>query len=105
VRAVRIHRHGGPETLQVDEIPQPRPGPGDLLVRQRASSINHRDIFIRNGHPHPAYHVDLPVILGIDVCGEVVDAGDGVERFHPGDRVTAKYSSSTATQGISGLYA
>jgi NADPH:quinone reductase-like Zn-dependent oxidoreductase len=89
VRAVRIHRHGGPETLQVDEIPQPRPGPGDLLVRQRASSINHRDIFIRKGHPHPAYHVDLPAILGIDVCGEVVDAGDRVERFRPGDRVTA----------------
>ncbi|HKP18931.1 MAG TPA: zinc-binding dehydrogenase [Gaiellaceae bacterium] len=89
MRAVRIHRHGGPETLQVDDIPVPRPGPTDLLVRQRASSINHRDIWIRRGHPHPAYHVDLPAVLGIDICGDVVDAGDRVEKFAPGDRVTA----------------
>jgi len=89
MRAVRIHRHGGPETLQVDEIPRPDPGPHDLLVRLTATSINHRDIWIRKGHPHPAYHVDLPAVLGIDVCGGVVDAGDRVEGFRPGDRVTA----------------
>ena len=89
MRAVRIHRHGGPETLRVDEVPRPAPGPSDLLVRLSATSINHRDIWIRRGHPHPAYHVDLPVVLGIDVCGEVVDAGDRVERFRAGDRVTA----------------
>ncbi len=75
--------------LRVDEIPEPRPGPGELLVRLRATSVNHRDIWIRRGHPHPAYHVELPAILGIDVCGEVLDAGDDVEGFAPGDRVTA----------------
>jgi NADPH:quinone reductase-like Zn-dependent oxidoreductase len=89
VRAVRIHRHGGPETLQVDEVPRPEPGPDDLLVRLRATSVNPRDIWIRKGHPHPAYRVALPAVLGIDVCGDVVDAGDGVEGFAPGDRVTA----------------
>jgi len=89
VRAVRIHRHGGPEVLQVDEIPAPVPGPGELLVRLRATSVNHRDIWIRRGHPHPAYRVELPAVLGIDVCGEVVEAGPGVEGFEPGDRVTA----------------
>ena len=64
MRAVRIHTHGGPEVLQVDEVPEPAPGPGDLLVRLRATSVNHRDIWIRRGHPHPAYHVDLPAVLG-----------------------------------------
>src|SRR5574338_527320 len=68
MRAVRIHAHGGPEVLQVEEIPEPTPGPGDLLVRLRATSVNHRDVWIRRGHPHPAYHVDLPAVLGIDVC-------------------------------------
>ncbi len=89
MRAVRIHAHGGPEVLQVDEIPEPTPGPGELLVRLRATSVNHRDIWMRRGHPHPAYQVRLPAILGIDVCGEVLDAGDEIEGFAPGDRVTA----------------
>ena len=73
----------------MDEVPEPEPGPGDLLVRLRATSVNHRDIWMRKGHPHPAYHVDLPAILGIDVCGDVVAAGAEVEGFAPGDRVTA----------------
>ena len=89
MRAVRIHAHGGPEVLQVEEIPEPTPGPGQLVVRLRATSVNHRDIWIRRGHPHPAYHVALPAIIGIDVCGDVIDAGDDVEGFAPGDRVTA----------------
>jgi NADPH:quinone reductase-like Zn-dependent oxidoreductase len=89
MRAVRIHAHGGPEVLRVDEVPVPKPGPGDLLVRLRATSVNHRDIWIRRGHPHPAYHVDLPAVLGIDVCGEVVEVGAEVDGFLPGDRVTA----------------
>lgn len=89
MRAVRIHAHGGPETLRVDEIPEPEPGPQDLLVRLRATSVNHRDVWIRRGHPHPAYHVDLPAILGIDVCGDVVAVGEAVTAFRAGDRVTA----------------
>jgi NADPH:quinone reductase-like Zn-dependent oxidoreductase len=89
VRAIRIHAHGGPEVLQRDDVPEPEPGPGDLLVRLRATSVNHRDIWIRRGHPHPAYHIDLPGILGIDVCGDVVAVGSEVEGFREGDRVTA----------------
>jgi NADPH:quinone reductase-like Zn-dependent oxidoreductase len=89
VRAIRIHAHGGPETLRLDEIAEPEPGPGDLLVQLRATSVNHRDIWIRRGHPHPAYRVDLPAILGIDVCGDVLATGEQVEGFRPGDRVTA----------------
>ena len=89
MRAVRIHSHGGPDVLRLDEIPEPTPGPGDLLVRLRATSVNHRDVWIRRGHPHPAYYVDLPAVLGIDVCGDVVEVGAEVDGFRPGDRVTA----------------
>lgn len=89
MRAVRMHAHGAPEVLRVDDVPVPVPGPGELLVRLRATSVNHRDIWMRKGHPHPAYHVELPAVLGIDVCADVVDAGDDVEGFRPGDRVTA----------------
>ena len=89
MRAVRIHGHGGPEMLRVDDVPEPRPGPEDLCLRLRATTINHRDIWIRKGHPHPAYHVDLPAILGIDICGDVVEMGERVEGFAEGDRVTA----------------
>lgn len=89
MRAARIHRHGGPDVLQVDEVPEPVPGPGDLLVRLRATSVNHRDIWIRKGHTHPGYQVELPAILGIDVCGDVVGLGVDVEGFAIGDRVTA----------------
>jgi NADPH:quinone reductase-like Zn-dependent oxidoreductase len=84
-----MHRHGGPEVLRVEEVPEPTPGPGDLLVRMRATTVNHRDVWIRKGHPHPAYHVELPAILGIDISGEIVETGNEVEGFTVGERVTA----------------
>ncbi|MGH2874041.1 MAG: zinc-binding dehydrogenase [Solirubrobacteraceae bacterium] len=83
-----MHRLGGPEVLVYEQAPDPVPGPRDLLVRVQATSVNRRDLWIRAGHPHPAYRVELPAVLGIDLCGTVVDAGDEVRRFAPGDRVT-----------------
>src|SRR5690606_25432653 len=89
MRAVRIHEHGGPEVLRLEEVAEPKPGPGDLLVRMKATTVNHRDVWIRKGHPHPAYHVDLPAILGIDISGEIVETGAAVDDFSVGERVTA----------------
>jgi NADPH:quinone reductase-like Zn-dependent oxidoreductase len=83
-----MHRLGGPEVLEVEEVPDPTPGPGELLVRVQATSVNRRDLWMRLGHPHPAYRVDLPAILGIDLCGEVIEAGPETERHQPGDRIT-----------------
>ncbi len=88
MRAVRMHSLGGPEVLQVDRVDDPVPGPRDLLVRVQATSVNRRDLWIRAGHPHPAYRVALPAILGIDLCGEVIGIGSEVERFRAGQRVT-----------------
>lgn len=88
MRAVVMHQLGGPEVLSVEELPAPTPGPGQLLVRVAATSVNRRDLWIRAGHPHPAYRVSLPAILGIDLCGTVVAVGEDVDRFAPGQRIT-----------------
>ena len=83
-----MHRLGGPDVLELEDVPEPVPGPNDLLVRVQATSVNRRDLWIRAGHPHPAYRVALPAILGIDLCAEVLEAGAQVDGFSPGDRIT-----------------
>jgi NADPH2:quinone reductase len=83
VRAVRIHEDGGPEVLVLEEAPDPEPGPGEVLVRLRASALNHLDVWIRKGLPS----VPKPRILGADGAGVVEALGDGVTGFEPGERV------------------
>ncbi|WP_397475840.1 alcohol dehydrogenase catalytic domain-containing protein [Pusillimonas sp.] len=90
MRAALIRRHGDPGVLQLEDVAVPEPGAGELLVRMLSTSVNHRDVWIRKGHPHPAYYVDLPVVLGVDVCGVVEKTGSGVgEAFKAGDRIIA----------------
>ncbi|HZD87741.1 MAG TPA: zinc-binding dehydrogenase [Gaiellaceae bacterium] len=83
MRAVRIHEDGGPEVLVLEEAPDPEAGPGEVLVRLRASALNHLDVWIRQGLPS----VPKPRILGADGAGVVEALGDGVEGFEPGERV------------------
>ena len=83
MKAVRIHEDGGPEVLRYEDAPDPEPGPGDVLVRLCAASLNHLDVWVRKGLPS----VPKPRILGADGAGVVESAGDGVEGFAPGDRV------------------
>jgi len=83
VRAVRIHADGGPEVLVLEEAPDPAAGPGDVLVRLRASALNHLDVWIRKGLPS----VPKPRILGADGAGVVEALGEGVTGLEPGDRV------------------
>jgi NADPH:quinone reductase-like Zn-dependent oxidoreductase len=79
VKAVRIHKDGGPEVLRYEDAPDPVPGTGQVLIELRAASLNHLDVWIRKGLPS----VPKPRILGADGAGVVV-SGDG---FAPGDRV------------------
>jgi len=72
--AVRIHEDGGPEVLQLEEAPDPVAGPGEVLVRLRASALNHLDVWIRKGLPS----VPKPRILGADGAGIRVDTGERV---------------------------
>ena len=83
MKAVRIHEDGGPEVLRYEEVPDPEPGPGEVLVEMRAAGLNHLDIWVRKGLPS----VPKPRILGADGAGVVAALGDGVEGFAAGDRV------------------
>jgi NADPH:quinone reductase-like Zn-dependent oxidoreductase len=83
VRAVRIHEDGGPEVLRVEEVPDPEPGPGEVLVRLRAASLNHLDLWLRRGLPS----VPKPRILGADGAGVVAGLGGGAAGFSVGDPV------------------
>jgi NADPH:quinone reductase-like Zn-dependent oxidoreductase len=83
VRAVRIHEDGGPEVLMLEEAPDPEPAPGQVLVRVRASALNHLDVWIRKGLPS----VPKPRILGADGAGLVEALGDDVSGFERGERV------------------
>ena len=85
MKAVVFHQHGGPDRLVYQDLPDPTPGPGEVLVRVRACSINHLDLWVRQGIP--AYPVTLPHISGTDVAGIVAQAGPGVENLTPGRRV------------------
>jgi len=83
VKAVRIHEDGGPEVLSYEDVPDPEPEPGEVLVVLRAAGLNHLDIWIRKGLPS----VPKPRILGADASGVVAALGDGVTGFSIGDRV------------------
>ena len=81
--AARIHEDGGPEVLRVEEVPDPVAGPGEVLVRLQAASLNHLDIWVRKGLPS----VPKPRILGADGAGVVEALGEGVAGLAVGDRV------------------
>ena len=81
--AVQIQRTGGPEVLEVVDLPEPRPGPGEILIRQEAVGLNFIDTYQRGG----LYPMSLPAVLGNEGAGIVEAVGEGVERFQVGDRV------------------
>src|SRR5258708_17981200 len=86
MRAVVLHEHGENDQLKdVADYPTPKAGAGDVVVRVRASSINYHDVFTRRGMP--GIKVPLPVIIGLDVVGEIAELGAGVEDWKVGDRV------------------
>jgi NADPH2:quinone reductase len=74
MRAVLISRHGGPEVLEVAEVPPPEPGPGQLLVDVAAVGVNYRDLYERKG----SYGGDLPAIIGVEGAGSVAGSGERV---------------------------
>jgi NADPH:quinone reductase-like Zn-dependent oxidoreductase len=83
MKAVRIHRFGGPEVLTYEEIPDPTPRKDQVLVRVRACALNHIDLWVRSGLPG----VTLPHILGADIAGEVAEVGEYLRGFKTGQRV------------------
>ncbi len=93
MKAIRIHQHGGPEVLRLEDVADPVPGPGEALVQLEASGINFIEIYERTGLYRPA----LPFTPGTEGAGTVVAIGAGVVELRPGDRV--------ASEGLRGTYA
>ena len=85
MKAVLLKRHGNLDNLAVGEIPDPSPGPGEVLIKTRFAALNHLDLWVVGGIP--GIEIPMPHIPGADGAGEVVGLGAGVEQFKIGDRV------------------
>ncbi len=79
MKAVRIHQHGGPEVLVYEEVAEPSIKANEILLRVRAGSLNHLDLWTRGGIP--GQQIPMPHILGSDAAGEVVAVGELCERI------------------------
>ncbi|MEO6918747.1 MAG: zinc-binding dehydrogenase [Collimonas sp.] len=88
-RALRIHAYGGVEALQLDTLAIPVAGEGEVVVRVRAAGINGLDWKIRDGLVRDAFPLPLPATLGLELAGEIVETGPGVNGFAVGERVMA----------------
>lgn len=96
MKAIVVHEFGGPEVLKYEEIPTPRPGAGQVLVRIHAAGVNPYDTYMRSGTY--AIKPPLPYTPGSDAAGDIEAVGEGVTKFKAGDRV---YTAKT----VSGAYA
>jgi NADPH2:quinone reductase len=102
MKRIQVVETGGPEKMQLADVPTPVPGPGQALVRIAASGVNFIDVYFRSG----LYKADLPVTLGSEAAGTVEAVGEGVTEVAPGDRVAyamtrgsyAEYAAVPAAQ-------
>lgn len=85
MKAAFFRRHGGPEVLEVGEVPEPVAAAGTVVVRVRAVSVNHLDLWTRRGLP--GLNLEMPHIPGSDAAGVVEAVGSDVTEWSPGDRV------------------
>lgn len=93
MKAIRVKAHGGAEVLQMDQLEDPQPAHGEVLVRMEAAGVNFVEVYQRKGQ----YRMSLPYIPGTEGAGTIVAMGEGVEGFRVGDRVVS--------QGFRGTYA
>lgn len=101
MKAVRVTRFGLEHPMELEEVPEPKPGPGEMLVRIAAAGVNPLEVAIRSGDHPRAGAMTLPYTCGTDVAGEVEAVGEGVEAFSPGDRVWGRASTGAyAEKGL-----
>ena len=96
MKAVVVHQYGGPEVLKFEDYPDPVPGPGEVLVRVAATSVNPIDYKRRAGLTKDFYPLKFPGLIGVDIAGTVVKIGPGVESFSVGDHVFAMADNTYA---------
>jgi NADPH:quinone reductase-like Zn-dependent oxidoreductase len=87
MKAVRFHEYGGVETLRYEDVEQPTPGPGQVLVRVAATTFNPVDATIRSGAVEQVFPVTLPHTPGLDLSGTITEVGAGVQGLAVGDKV------------------
>ena len=87
MKAIRIARHGGPEELRLQDVPQPKAAASEALVRVHTTGVNFADIYFRNGVARMPIPIPFPFTPGIEGAGVVESVGDGVREVKPGDRV------------------
>ena len=97
MKAAYIEQTGPPEVIQYGELPDPQPGPGQVLVRVRAVAVNPVDTYIRGGADY--WELPKPFIIGCDLAGVVEEVGEGVDTFAVGDRVWATNQGLVGRQG------
>jgi NADPH:quinone reductase-like Zn-dependent oxidoreductase len=96
MKAIVVHRYGGPEVLKFEDYPDPVPGPGEVLVRVAATSVNPIDYKRRAGLTKDFYPMHFPSLIGVDMAGTVVKLGPEVEGFSVGDQVFAMADNTYA---------
>ena len=100
MKSIRVHEFGGPEQLKLEEVPDPQPGPGQVVVRVHAAGVNPVEGYIRTGTY--AFKPSLPYTPGQDGAGVILKIAPDVKRFKAGDRVffTATRTGSYAEQAL-----
>jgi NADPH:quinone reductase-like Zn-dependent oxidoreductase len=96
MRAIVVRQYGGPEVLKFEDYPDPVPGPGEVLVRVAAASVNPIDYKRRAGLTKDFYPMHFPSLIGVDMAGTVVKIVPGVEGFSAGDQVFAMADNTYA---------
>ncbi|NJP93292.1 NADP-dependent oxidoreductase [Nonomuraea sp. FMUSA5-5] len=96
MRAARIHEFGDASVIRVEEVPVPRPGPGEVLVEVAATAFNPSEVGLRSGLLPEVFRASLPHTLGWDVSGTVAETGAGVSDLAAGDRVFGMVDGAAA---------
>jgi NADPH2:quinone reductase len=98
MRGIVVTRRGGPEVLEPRDLPDPEPGPGQVLVDVEAIGVNYRDIYEREGAG--PYSAEPPFVAGVEGAGTVAAVGEGVSDVSPGDRVAWSNGNGSYAQRI-----
>lgn len=105
MKAMQYQGYGAPDQLKLSEVPAPRPGPSQLLVRVAATSVNPVDWKLHTGQYRLLMPIRFPSIPGFDVAGEVVEVGSQVTRFRVGERIFAMLNPRRVRGGAAAEYA
>lgn len=94
MKAALLKSYGGVDQFSIEEVPTPKPGPGEVLIKIAASAVNPFDLILRQGFMAQLIPLPLPAILGGDAAGTIAELGAGVAGWAIGDRVVADFAAN-----------